>query len=292
MKKFVILLVISLFVSITAFADDNYEFGYGIAWNVFNNGRTYIVNIYDNSPADKAGLKVGDEIVQINGTKIKKNNIIDIKTLLIEDKNTFVIKDHIGNKHQYIIIKDKYKKNIKKNDELFDLYWNRIMPNAPKDLEELLLKSQNFLSVKSLDSKSRRDAINAVQKLGYMQQKKLEFKSNYDLYKKTIKNQDKLKQKLEEVTNKMLADIQRERELEYQRQLMLQQQAMQAQMIRQQQWQNASLNAQRELQRYQENRLRQYEIDMKYAPKFEAPQMQLPQTYNVNLNHNIRYNGF
>ena len=60
----------------------------------------------------------------------------------------------------------------------------------------------------------------------------------------------------------------------------------------QQRWQHIARTLQQSSQQYYDNRMRQYEIVMKYAPKFEAPRMQLPQTYNVNLNHNIRYNGF
>lgn len=40
------------------------------------------VEIYKNSPADKAGLNVGDEIVAVNNIKITKKNIFEVKALL------------------------------------------------------------------------------------------------------------------------------------------------------------------------------------------------------------------
>ena len=292
MKKILILLIF-LLLNNAALAVNKENYGLGIVWvKNDNNGRYYIIDIFEDSPAIKSGAKIGDEILQVNGIKLNRNTSTDINNLINDNENLFFVRDYIGNKKKYTIKKDYYNIPTENNDELFNLYWNKIIPNAPQKIDRVISISRTLLNVRSLDKRSRQDLHKIITQFSYIQQKKLEFKSNYDLYKKTIKNQDKLKQKLEEVTNKMLADIQREKELEYQRQLMLQQQAMQAQMIRQQQWQNASLNAQRELQRYQENRMRQYEIDMKYAPKFEAPQMQLPQTYNVNLNHNIRYNGF
>ncbi len=41
-----------------------------------------LVNIYKNSPADKAGLKVGDEIISVNNISITNKNIKQIKELL------------------------------------------------------------------------------------------------------------------------------------------------------------------------------------------------------------------
>ena len=283
MKKILILLIF-LLLNNAALAVNKENYGLRIVWvKNDNNGRYYIIDIFEDSPAIKSGAKIGDEILQVNGIKLNRNTSTDINNLINDNENLFFVRDYIGNKKKYTIKKDYYNIPTENNDELFNLYWNKIIPNAPQKIDRVISISRTLLNVRSLDKRSRQDLHKIITQFSYIQQKKLEFKSNYDLYKKTIKNQDKLKQKLEEVTNKMLADIQREKELEYQRQLMLQQQAMQAQMIRQQQWQNASLNAQRELQRYQENRMRQYEIDMKYAPKFEAPQMQLPQTYQLKV---------
>lgn len=41
-----------------------------------------LTDIHKNSPADKSGLKVGDEIVTINNIEITENNITEIKSLL------------------------------------------------------------------------------------------------------------------------------------------------------------------------------------------------------------------
>lgn len=41
-----------------------------------------VTDIYQNSPADKANLKIADKIISINGIEIDKNNISDLKELL------------------------------------------------------------------------------------------------------------------------------------------------------------------------------------------------------------------
>ncbi|MCF6366878.1 MAG: S41 family peptidase [Bacteroidales bacterium] len=46
------------------------------------NNALLLTNIHKNSPADKASLKVGDEIIAINGIKISEKNISEIKPLL------------------------------------------------------------------------------------------------------------------------------------------------------------------------------------------------------------------
>ncbi len=60
-----------------------------------------LVEIYKNSPADKSGLKVGDEIVAVNNINITNDNILEVKTLLKGEPESDVnisIKRHGVNK--------------------------------------------------------------------------------------------------------------------------------------------------------------------------------------------------
>ncbi len=52
-----------------------------------------VYQVYEGSPADKAGLKEADEIININGTEITLDNYNDIANFLYKDKeNTIIIK--------------------------------------------------------------------------------------------------------------------------------------------------------------------------------------------------------
>ncbi|MDD4215687.1 MAG: PDZ domain-containing protein, partial [Bacteroidales bacterium] len=42
----------------------------------------YISEPYENSPADKAGLKTGDKILEINGKSVKKKTVDEVSTAL------------------------------------------------------------------------------------------------------------------------------------------------------------------------------------------------------------------
>lgn len=51
-----------------------------------------IDDVYKDSPAEKAGFEVGDEIVEINGSTISMDNYEDIGNLIsLEEENTFVV---------------------------------------------------------------------------------------------------------------------------------------------------------------------------------------------------------
>ncbi len=55
----------------------------GIGASVFEkNNQLILADVYQNSPADKAGLKTGDQIVAINNIKPDSSNYADIKPLL------------------------------------------------------------------------------------------------------------------------------------------------------------------------------------------------------------------
>jgi C-terminal processing protease CtpA/Prc len=45
-------------------------------------------NVYDNTPGDKAGLKIDDEIMEINGLDIKEYSFMEVKALLRENGKT------------------------------------------------------------------------------------------------------------------------------------------------------------------------------------------------------------
>lgn len=46
------------------------------------NGTLLITNVYKDAPADKAGLKIGDKIVEVKNIKVTEKNITEVKELL------------------------------------------------------------------------------------------------------------------------------------------------------------------------------------------------------------------
>ncbi|MGB5383450.1 MAG: PDZ domain-containing protein, partial [Lutimonas sp.] len=48
----------------------------------FIDDKFYIYELYKDLPAEKAGIKVGDEILKVNGIEVKEGNIQEISTLM------------------------------------------------------------------------------------------------------------------------------------------------------------------------------------------------------------------
>jgi predicted metalloprotease with PDZ domain len=46
---------------------------YGVEWSKGDDGRIYVSNVYPGSPGLAAGLSIGDELVSVNGWKVKSN---------------------------------------------------------------------------------------------------------------------------------------------------------------------------------------------------------------------------
>ena len=63
------------------------SFGFGITIYSLQGKGLYIYNVYDNSSADKAGLKVGDIITSVDGTDISEMELTESKKLLGDESN-------------------------------------------------------------------------------------------------------------------------------------------------------------------------------------------------------------
>jgi len=67
--------------------------------------RVIIDHIYAGSPAHKAGLKVGDEIVQINGANVSDFQLPQIRSMLSQDGEEIeILIDREGELHNYLLI--------------------------------------------------------------------------------------------------------------------------------------------------------------------------------------------
>lgn len=66
-----------------------------------------IVGIYKNSPASKEGIKVGDEVIKINGTEITAENYVDISKFLKHDENNEIVVKRNGEELTFNVSMDK-----------------------------------------------------------------------------------------------------------------------------------------------------------------------------------------
>lgn len=122
--------------------------GIGALIGVVNN-KTVITHPYKNFPAYKAGLKVGDELIAVDGKAVKNKGTSDVSTLLKGQPKTEVevrVKRH-GQKED-VIVKIKREKISIGNVSYYTLLENQtgyiqledFTPGASKEVAEALLE--------------------------------------------------------------------------------------------------------------------------------------------------------
>ncbi len=122
--------------------------GIGALIGVINN-KTVITNPYDGYPANKAGLKVGDQIISVNGTPIEGKSTSEVSTLLKGKPNTEVtlVVRRVG-QSQEITLKINRQK-IKLNNVVYkgvienDIGYIKLddfTPGAGKEVEEAVVE--------------------------------------------------------------------------------------------------------------------------------------------------------
>ena len=128
----------------------NYE-GLGVQIYKANDGNIYVLSVFENSPAEKAGILVGDIIVSIDGKSYKDKLASDITNYIFNSKSnvfTFVI-SRDGEEHTLtlkrgsVVIPSVESKVIEQNNRkigyiYIDIFANATasqFSNALKDLE-------------------------------------------------------------------------------------------------------------------------------------------------------------
>lgn len=81
--------------SLSEMLDGSYE---GIGIVAYGN---VVYNIYKGSPAEKAGLKVNDEIIEVNGNEINMENFASISDLLTNEKVNIVVVKREGKEMKF-----------------------------------------------------------------------------------------------------------------------------------------------------------------------------------------------
>lgn len=282
MKKLCIIATIFLLFTqlISNAISPNTQYGYGIYLSTFPSGKTYVIVVFNNSPAQKAGVKVGDEIVYVNNHNISIYTDVE---QYAKEKNPaeFTIYD-TNNQLKYCnITKSNYIVPSDGLDDYSRLYWNQICTNVPYISDEITTLQK--IRTSNNCTEQDKNLINIrLQYLYYLKEKKIQFINCYKTYKLSY-SKEQMPTKMEELVKDIKSEIQGEKQVivqqyknqQYQQQLYRQQQQNEK-WARRQQVSNAinqTLNNVHDDLKYNDMRnLKLYEIYMNNKPK----------TYNVN----------
>lgn len=134
--------------------DGKYK-GIGVEITLMENGGVKVSNVLDNSPASKAGIKVDDIFVSINGTDVSKNNALDVSKIIksSKDKNIDIVVKRDGKEKKFTLTLDEvvvesvssdvFEKNNKKIGYIrLNVFASNSYGQFEKKLKEL--ESQNI----------------------------------------------------------------------------------------------------------------------------------------------------
>lgn len=93
---------------------------------VNNKARIYITNIEKNSPAEKANLKIGDEILKINNEKVERYNIDIFNNYLSNLNNAIFLIKKTDGKVQEISLSKMNICTTKEFEPFFNEYWTQV----------------------------------------------------------------------------------------------------------------------------------------------------------------------
>lgn len=185
MKKILVLLFILLFVQAGVNAINENNAGIGVKLLKDNySGKTIVLQIYPNSPAEKAGLPLGGCIVKIDGKEIKNLSIDEINNLiqgpkgshLILTMKTFSVNYLNGYRSkQFDIIRDSFDIPISKydNDSRFWTHWQQVPPSEFSNVEYIPWQVDSQLS-------RNYRLINDIYTGNYWYDRRIQFQKGYD----------------------------------------------------------------------------------------------------------------
>ena len=102
----------------------NYQ-GIGVGFSMVEKG-AMITKVYNDSPASKAGLNVGDIIMQADGKDLANLDTDKVKEYVRGDDGTEVTLTVLSNKKiKYVCKKEKLKNENMVNYRMFKWYWKR-----------------------------------------------------------------------------------------------------------------------------------------------------------------------
>lgn len=255
-KKRVPLLIISLICIISqtmllesnkVFPSDKQQFATKVTKNTLNNencseifgfsywqdysGKWFIVDIVNNSSAQKQGLFKGNEIVEVDGVKVKNLGQDEFFILLNKPTVNLLIKNNDNKKKLYTLTRTYICIPETPKDPLFDMYWAQIYAgnNDPIQKYEFLLKLSSFFY--KLTFKTRTELNTVLPETKYWAEKEVKFRNIFNTCKINNQSEQELNNCLSGAVNIINREIVHEREIALQQQFIQAQQQMQQQQI-------------------------------------------------------------
>ena len=243
---------------------NSYGFHYIMDPYYVTRNKFFVYEVKPNTPAQKSGLKVGDEILKIDENKVNKMNINMFENALSPKSITIEFKNNTGKKiitmTQTIICTP-----IKENDDLFNTYWKQIYTG--RDLEDITLDIQATSKIYNHLSYGLKQYLQELSnQLSYWQPKKIKFQSGYNSCKAHYMIDSEMHSCISNLVNREIAQMQHE---EY---------------IRQQQ---AILQTQQQMQQQQVNALNNYSDALRNQHVNVSGSVNVQHSGTVNVNQNV-----
>ncbi len=181
---------------------------YGYYWG----DKLFITDVIPNSPAQRAGLKIGDRIIKINNQKVRRMSVEDANYVMDMNPNmTLLIKDANNKKRSVNLTRSKVCIEIKPSEnEIFLTYWNQLY-DGEYDLELVHDKIQKLNRV-DLSYRSKSEVRQMEEYVTYWLKKKKIFKNSYKSCDLSSYDDTSLCNCLSKFVDKELAKIAKEEE--------------------------------------------------------------------------------
>jgi len=136
MKKIILSVFLFMMFVFVPNANAGEETFFGIGAELFKepfNNKVLVTNVFPDSPAQRAGLSIGDEIVSVDNEKVKKMCICEVTSRIRGDKDTavkLVIKKHWWKWETIEITRDTINAKYPDENPELEKYWKQISPEC------------------------------------------------------------------------------------------------------------------------------------------------------------------
>ena len=201
---------------------------YAFSWTAMYGqaAKGYITHVEPNSPAARAGLVAGDEIVKINGTKITKfKSILDFSNYVDNQQTVNLV---IKGKNDVNLVKANICKMVDV-EPYFDNYWGQVCSlnlDWATNTVNYVGRISNMIS-----SQSKAEVADAQVMLNNWLRIKSQFRNGFNLCLSNNYNTSDVNNCLNQLVSRSINSIAHEQNLEMQRTTLQMQQQMQQQQI-------------------------------------------------------------
>lgn len=242
-------------------------------WEVYNQSKIFVTDIKSDSPALRSGLRVGDEILKINGTRaVRFKDYDDFDNYLNNNQSISLdVRTANGDKKSINISKAQIC-TIYTKEPFFESYWGQVCTYELDRISEWTLSVERVRNRLTPQFKSGFDSMQ--NELNGWLNKRTQFKNGFNLCLVNSYNKQDVNNCLGQLVNRTLTTISQEQNIEMQRS------ALQAQQQMQQQQVNAMNNY--------SNALRNQHVQVD-ANVYHSGTVNVNSNVNVNGNYTYRY---